>query len=76
VEFRILGPLEVVDSGCDKTPSRPKQRALLTLLLLRAGDLVTVDEAVEALWGASPPAAARNAIQGHISAPRKLLGAD
>jgi predicted ATPase/DNA-binding SARP family transcriptional activator len=76
VEFRILGPLEVVDSGCDKTPSRPKQRALLTLLLLRAGDLVTVDEAVEALWGASPPAAARNAIQGHISALRKLLGAD
>jgi DNA-binding SARP family transcriptional activator len=37
---------------------------------------VTVDEAAEALWGASPPPAARNAIQGHISALRKLLRAD
>jgi len=76
VEFRILGPLEVLDNGSDVTPSRWKQRALLALLLLRAGELVTVDEAVDALWGASPPAAARNALQGHVSALRKILGAD
>ena len=76
MEFRILGPLEVVDRGRDVTPSRPKQRALLALLLLNAGDLVTVDEAAEALWGASPPPAARNAVQGHVSRLRKLLGAD
>jgi predicted ATPase/DNA-binding SARP family transcriptional activator len=76
VEFRILGPLEVLDGGRDVTPSRPKQRALLALLLLRAGELVTVDEAVDALWGASPPPAARNALQGHVSTLRKILGAD
>jgi predicted ATPase/DNA-binding SARP family transcriptional activator len=76
VEFRILGPLEVLDDGRDVTPSRPKQRALLALLLLRAGELVTVDQAVDALWGASPPPAARNAVQGHVSSLRKILGAD
>jgi predicted ATPase/DNA-binding SARP family transcriptional activator len=76
VKFRILGPLEVLDDGRDVTPSRRKQRALLALLLLRQGELVNVDEAIDALWGASPPPAARNAVQGHISALRRILGAD
>ena len=72
----MLGPLEVVDGGRDVTPSRPKQRALLALLLLRAGELVTVDEALEALWGEQQPAAARNALQGHVTALRKTIGAE
>ena len=76
MDFRILGPLQVLAGGHDVTPSRPKQRALLALLLLRAGELVTVDEAIDALWGASAPPAARNAVQGHISALRKIVGAD
>ena len=74
MDFRILGPLEVLDAGRDVTPSRPKQRALLALLLLRAGELVTVDEAIDALWGVSAPPTARNAVQGHISALRKIVG--
>src|SRR5262245_15674644 len=76
VEFRLLGRLEVVDGGRDAAPQRRKQRALLGLLLLRAGELVTVDEAVDALWGARPPPAARNAVQGHVATLRKLLGRD
>ena len=76
MDFRILGPLQVLDGGRDVTPSRRKQRALLALLLLHAGKFVTVDEAIDALWGASAPPAARNAVQGHISALRKILGAD
>ncbi|HZB22495.1 MAG TPA: BTAD domain-containing putative transcriptional regulator [Gaiellaceae bacterium] len=74
MEFRILGRLEVVDDGRDVTPSRPKERALLALLLIRAGELVSVDEAVDALWGPSPPPAARNAVQGHVSRLRRTLG--
>lgn len=76
VEFRLLGRLEVVDGERDAAPRRRKQRALLGLLLLRAGELVTVDEAVEALWAARPPPAARNAVQGHVAALRKLIGRD
>jgi predicted ATPase/DNA-binding SARP family transcriptional activator len=74
VEFRILGRLEVVDGGRDRTPRRPKQRALLALLLLRAGATVSADEVADALWDGAPPPAARNAIQGHIATLRKLLG--
>jgi DNA-binding SARP family transcriptional activator len=37
VEFQILGPLRVVDGDRDLTPVRPKQRALLAMLLLHRG---------------------------------------
>jgi predicted ATPase/DNA-binding SARP family transcriptional activator len=76
MEFRILGRLDVADGVRDVAPRRQKQRALLALLLLRAGELVTVDEALDALWGARPPPAARNAVQGHVATLRKLLGHD
>ena len=74
MEFGVLGRLEVLDGGRDISPARPKRRALLALLLLRAGELVSLDEAVDALWEGRPPPAARNAVQGHIAALRKLLG--
>jgi predicted ATPase/DNA-binding SARP family transcriptional activator len=76
VEFRLLGRLTVVDDGRDLTPPRHKQRALLALLLLREGELVSADEAVDAIWGERPPPAARNAVQGHVSMLRKRLGRD
>ena len=55
---------------------RPKQRALLALLLLRAGEVVAIDELVEALWAPRPPETAQKALHGHISALRKRLGAE
>jgi predicted ATPase/DNA-binding SARP family transcriptional activator len=76
LEFRILGPLEATDGVRELTPARPKSRALLALLLLRAGRVVSPDEALEALWGERPPPAARNALQGHVAALRKLFGPD
>ncbi len=58
------------------TPARPKQRALLTLLLLRRGEVVPGTQLVEALWGEKPPRSAQTALHGHVSNLRKLLGAD
>ena len=75
MEFRILGPLEVIADGRDVTPVRNKQRALLAVLLLRANEVVSTDELLEALWGETPPASAPTALQGHVSSLRKLLGA-
>ena len=62
--------------GVDVTPVRPKQRALLALLLLREGEVVASDELVDGLWGRHPPETAQTALQGHISALRKRLGAE
>jgi DNA-binding SARP family transcriptional activator len=74
VEFRILGPLEVIAEGREVTPARPKQRALLALLLLRANQVVASDELLDALWGEAPPDTAATALHGHVSVLRKLLG--
>ena len=76
VEFRLLGRLEVEANGVDLTPARKQHRALIVLLLLHQGEVVATDDLVEALWGDGPPETAHKAIHGHISALRKLLGAE
>jgi DNA-binding SARP family transcriptional activator/pimeloyl-ACP methyl ester carboxylesterase len=76
VEFDLLGPLRVVDGGGEVTPARPKQRALLAMLLLRRGEVVPGAALIEALWGEEPPGTAQTALHGHVSALRKLIGAD
>ena len=75
LEFRILGPLEVLADG-KPVALRKKQRALLTLLLLRAGEVVSTDELIEELWAGRPPATARDALQNYVSQLRKALGSD
>ena len=74
MEFGLLGPLTVVDGGSDVTPARPKQRALLAVLLLRRGEVVSGAQLIEALWGEEPPGTVQTALHGHISALRKLVG--
>jgi predicted ATPase/DNA-binding SARP family transcriptional activator len=76
VDFRLLGPFEVESDGRDLTPSRRKQRLLLAAVVLKANEVVATDDLVEVLWGQSPPATAHKALHGHVSALRKLLGAE
>jgi DNA-binding SARP family transcriptional activator len=76
VEFRILGPLEVVDGSGPVRLGGRNQRALLALLLLNAGEVVSVDRLIDALWGESPPRTAQTSLQNAVSQLRKLLGAD
>jgi DNA-binding SARP family transcriptional activator/class 3 adenylate cyclase/tetratricopeptide (TPR) repeat protein len=76
VEVRILGPLEVVAQGHDVTPTRAKERALLALLLLQRGRVISNDALVDALWGEAPPPTAGKALHGLVSGLRKVLGPD
>jgi DNA-binding SARP family transcriptional activator len=73
VEFRILGPLEVVEQGRSLTLGGPRQRALLALLLTRANEVVSRDRLIDELWGAHAPSTASNTLQYHISRLRKTL---
>src|SRR6266545_186985 len=71
--FRILGPLQVLDGEVEvPLPSR-KERELLTVLLLRAGAVVSRERLIDALWGESPPATAGKALNVHVSQLRKTL---
>ena len=73
IEFRILGPLEVVDDGRPLALGGGRQRALLALLLTRANEVVSTDRLVDELWGADPPKDSANALQYHVSQLRKAL---
>jgi DNA-binding SARP family transcriptional activator/ABC-type branched-subunit amino acid transport system substrate-binding protein/sugar lactone lactonase YvrE len=53
-----------------------KQKALLAVLLLDAGQVVSSDRLIDELWGESPPADAQTALQAHVSRLRKLLEPD
>jgi DNA-binding SARP family transcriptional activator/pimeloyl-ACP methyl ester carboxylesterase len=75
LEYELLGPLRVVEDGRDVTPARPKQRALLAMLLLHREEVVPGAQLIEALWGEEPPGTAQTALYGHVSALRKLIGA-
>jgi DNA-binding SARP family transcriptional activator len=76
LEFRILGPLEVLEDGRPIALGGQKQRALLALLLLDAGRVVSIDRIVDALWGERPPKTAPTSLQNFVSHLRKALGAD
>jgi DNA-binding SARP family transcriptional activator len=75
VEFRILGPLEVVDGGRALRLGSRKQRALLAILVLHAGKVVSRDRLIDDLWHGDPPPAAETTLRSHISRLRSALGA-
>jgi DNA-binding SARP family transcriptional activator len=74
MEFRILGPLEVLADGCRVELGGPKQRALLAALLLEANRVVASDRLIEVLWEEEPPETAQKALHVHVSQLRKLVG--
>jgi YVTN family beta-propeller protein len=76
MDYRILGPLEVRDSDRPLALGGEKQRALLALLLLHAGEVVSADRLIDDLWGERSPAGALKALQVHVSRLRKALDAD
>ena len=74
MDFRILGPLEVLEEGRDVAPAGSKRRALLALLLLHANETLTTERLIDELWGERPPATAARTVQVHVSRLRKALG--
>ena len=52
----------------------PKVRALLAVLLLHRGEVVSIDRLIDALWGERAPATAAKTVQVYVSNLRKALG--
>jgi DNA-binding SARP family transcriptional activator len=74
VDFRLLGPLEVVDEGRVLPLGGAKQRALLAALLLHPNQVVSIDRLIDELWGEEPPPTAAKVVQVYVSQLRKALG--
>jgi LuxR family maltose regulon positive regulatory protein len=76
MEFRLLGPLEVLDGDTPIVLGGLKQRALLARLLVTPNRTVAVDRLVDDLWGEDAPDSAVKMVQIFISQLRKLLPAE
>jgi DNA-binding SARP family transcriptional activator len=74
LEIRLLGPLEARDGERTIEVRRQKLRALLAVLALDAGRVLSKDGLVDRLWGEHAPAGAVHALESYVSQLRKLLG--
>jgi predicted ATPase/DNA-binding SARP family transcriptional activator len=75
MRYKILGPFEVTDdAGRPLALGGRKQRAVLAILVLHAGDVVSSDRLIDRLWGDQPPATAAKTLQVYVSNLRKALG--
>ena len=73
MRYRLLGPLQVVQGDTPVELGPPKQRAVLAVLLLAQGRVVSVDRLVDAVWGNDVPASATASLQAYISNLRRAL---
>jgi DNA-binding SARP family transcriptional activator/ABC-type oligopeptide transport system substrate-binding subunit len=73
LDFRILGPLEVLDEGRILPLGGAKQRATLAILLLARNQVVSRDQLIDGLWGASPPPTAGPTLDTYVSRLRRVL---
>ncbi len=77
VQVRLLGSFEVVGSdGSQVDLGSPKQRAVLALLAIDAGKVVSLERIVDQLWGDEPPARAEGTVHAYISNLRRALEPD
>jgi DNA-binding SARP family transcriptional activator/basic membrane lipoprotein Med (substrate-binding protein (PBP1-ABC) superfamily) len=77
MEFRLLGPLEVVaEDGRPISLGGSRARALLALLLLHRNETLALDRIVDELWADAPPKTAGQAVRVYVSQLRKALEPD
>jgi YVTN family beta-propeller protein len=74
MEFKILGPLEIVGEDGPITLHRGKEQALLSFMLLHPNEVLPSDHLIDELWDERPPATAPKILQNAVSQLRKALG--
>jgi DNA-binding SARP family transcriptional activator len=74
LEYRVLGPLEVVGEDGPIRLGGPRQRATLAILLLAANRVVPVERLVDDLYAGRPPVSAVTQVQRQVSELRRALG--
>lgn len=73
MHISILGPLLIGDGQRTVGLRAKKNRVMLTMLALNAGQVVAFDELIDELWGEAPLKNARNALQANVKRMRKSL---
>ena len=75
IEFRVLGPLLVAGEGGREVPVAAGQlRVLLAALVVRANQVVPVDELAEIVWDGAPPGEAARTVRRYVVRLRRVVG--
>jgi ABC-type transport system substrate-binding protein/DNA-binding SARP family transcriptional activator len=73
MRFCVLGPLEAYANGHSLAVGGGRQRALLLLLLVHAGEVVSRDRLIEELWAGEPSAGGSQSLDVYLSRLRKVF---
>src|SRR5262245_32803615 len=74
VTFRILGPREALVDGRRVDQASRRERALLGVLRLNLGEVVSAEALIDSGWGERPPASARHLVHEYVSRIRGAFG--
>ena len=73
LRYQLLGALAVLRDGRDVDLGPPKQRAVLAVLAQHAGNTVSTDRLLDAVWGDRHPASVSASLQSYVSRLRRVL---
>jgi WD40 repeat protein/DNA-binding SARP family transcriptional activator len=74
VDYRVLGPLEVLVDGVATALGGPKQRGVVAVLVAAAGRPVAVDTLLQATYGEDASPTSRASLHTYVSNLRHALG--
>ena len=74
MDFRILGPVEILDGERVVRLGGPKRRAVVAVLMLHPNRVVASEQLIDLVWGDDPPRAALGSLQNHVLRLRRELG--
>ena len=75
MQIRLLGPVDVVVGGELRPVHGLRRKAVLAVLALHGGGVVSTGQLTDAVWGEDAPPTAVNSLQAHVSYLRGVLGA-
>jgi DNA-binding SARP family transcriptional activator/tetratricopeptide (TPR) repeat protein len=74
MRVRLLGPIDVAVGDNVRAVHGLRRKAVLAVLALHPGEIVSTGRLVDAVWGDSAPPTAGNTLQSHVSHLRQVLG--
>lgn len=75
MEYRVLGPLQVLAAGHQFHIGGLRSQRILAMLVIKPNQVVSVGRLADAAWGEEPPpATARRQVQNRVGALRAMLG--
>ena len=73
IEILLLGPVELRIDGRDVALGGARQKVLLAVLALRAGQVISADALIEEIWAGEAPEGADTTLRSYVSRLRRSL---